>query len=60
MGEKPEFDHWRWVSYWYPVNQVVSFKRKVYRKALGELIQPFKDALQEINIGNNNQRETGS
>ena len=60
MVEKPEFDHWRWVSYWYPVNQVVSFKRKVYRKALGELIQPFKDALQEINIGNNNQRETGS
>ena len=23
----PEFDGWRWVSYWYPVRQVVSFKR---------------------------------
>jgi putative (di)nucleoside polyphosphate hydrolase len=33
----PEFDHWRWVSYWYPLNQVVSFKREVYRKALTEL-----------------------
>ena len=27
----PEFDGWRWVSYWYPVRQVVSFKRDVYR-----------------------------
>lgn len=34
---KPEFDHWRWVSYWYPLGQVVSFKRDVYRRALKEL-----------------------
>ncbi len=34
---KPEFDHWRWVSYWYPLGQVVSFKREVYRRALHEL-----------------------
>ena len=45
MSDKPEFDHWRWVSYWYPVNQVVSFKRKVYRKALEELKAPFRNAL---------------
>ncbi|WP_026957664.1 MULTISPECIES: RNA pyrophosphohydrolase [Aliagarivorans] len=32
----PEFDDWRWVSFWYPVRQVVSFKREVYRKALKE------------------------
>jgi putative (di)nucleoside polyphosphate hydrolase len=32
----PEFDDWRWVTYWYPVRQVVSFKREVYRKALKE------------------------
>jgi len=30
----PEFDDWRWVSYWYPVRQVVSFKRDVYRQVL--------------------------
>ena len=36
-GNPPEFDDWRWVSYWYPLNQVVSFKREVYRKALKEL-----------------------
>jgi putative (di)nucleoside polyphosphate hydrolase len=35
--EAPEFDHWEWVSYWYPVDKVVSFKRDVYRKALKEL-----------------------
>jgi len=33
----PEFDHWRWVSYWYPLGQIVSFKQEVYRKALKEL-----------------------
>lgn len=35
--EKPEFDHWDWVSYWYPLSKVVAFKREVYRKALKEL-----------------------
>lgn len=32
----PEFDDWRWVSYWYPVRQVVAFKREVYRKVMKE------------------------
>ncbi|MCC5852851.1 MAG: RNA pyrophosphohydrolase [Alkalimonas sp.] len=32
----PEFDGWRWVSYWYPVRQVVAFKRDVYRKVMKE------------------------
>lgn len=32
----PEFDDWRWVSFWYPVRQVVSFKRDVYRRVLKE------------------------
>lgn len=36
-SDKPEFDHWQWVSYWYPVSQVVLFKRDVYRRALSEL-----------------------
>jgi putative (di)nucleoside polyphosphate hydrolase len=34
---KPEFDDWQWVSYWYPIKPVVSFKKEVYRKALREL-----------------------
>ncbi|MYJ74625.1 MAG: RNA pyrophosphohydrolase [Gammaproteobacteria bacterium] len=36
-ADKPEFDEWRWVSYWYPVGQVIAFKRGVYRRALREL-----------------------
>lgn len=32
----PEFDNWRWVSYWYPIRQVIAFKREVYRKAMKE------------------------
>ena len=34
--KSPEFDGWRWVSFWYPVRQVVSFKKDVYRKAMKE------------------------
>ncbi|MEM6709090.1 MAG: RNA pyrophosphohydrolase [Pseudomonadota bacterium] len=34
---KPEFDGWKWVSFWYPVAQVVDFKRPVYQRALKEL-----------------------
>ena len=33
----PEFDLWQWVSYWYPLGQVVSFKQDVYRRAMKEL-----------------------
>lgn len=32
----PEFDGWRWVSFWYPIRQVVSFKRDVYRRVMKE------------------------
>ena len=37
LSQKPEFDNWRWVDYWYPLSEVVPFKRKVYQKALNEL-----------------------
>ncbi len=33
-AEKPEFDDWHWVDYWYPMEHVVAFKRKVYHKVL--------------------------
>jgi putative (di)nucleoside polyphosphate hydrolase len=38
-SDQPEFDRWRWVDYWEPVKQVVSFKRKVYRRALEEFAE---------------------
>lgn len=34
---RPEFDHWQWVTYWRPMQEVVFFKRRVYRLALQEL-----------------------
>ena len=34
--EDPEFDSWAWVSYWYPLRQIVSFKRKVYEEVMQE------------------------
>lgn len=36
-SDKPEFDGWRWVEYWRPVDEVVAFKREVYQAALREL-----------------------
>lgn len=35
--EDPEFDRWRWVDFWRPVNEVIYFKRRVYARALHEL-----------------------
>ncbi|WP_044104682.1 RNA pyrophosphohydrolase [secondary endosymbiont of Ctenarytaina eucalypti] len=32
----PEFDNWRWVSFWYPVRQVIAFKRDVYQRVMKE------------------------
>jgi putative (di)nucleoside polyphosphate hydrolase len=37
LSERPEFDLWRWVDYWYPLKAVVPFKRQVYTRALREL-----------------------
>lgn len=57
----PEFDRWRWVSYWYPLHHVVAFKKDVYRRALRELApllhatplkrvqQPSQGAIQKPN-----------
>ena len=33
----PEFDDWRWQSYWVPLRDVIGFKQDVYRAALIEL-----------------------
>lgn len=38
----PEFDGWKWVEYWFPVDQVVYFKKRVYRCALQQLNQYLK------------------
>ncbi len=33
----PEFDAWRWHTYWVPLDVVIEFKRDVYHRALKEL-----------------------
>ena len=38
-NKKPEFDCWRWVDYWHPLEEIVFFKRQVYKQALTELRQ---------------------
>ncbi|CAM4449387.1 MAG: RNA pyrophosphohydrolase [Legionellaceae bacterium] len=45
LSSSPEFDSWRWVNYWYPIKQVIAFKRDVYRKALRELAPLIKTPL---------------
>ncbi|ULX57369.1 RNA pyrophosphohydrolase [Ectothiorhodosinus mongolicus] len=44
----PEFDDWRWVDYWHPLQEVIFFKRQVYQQALEELAPLlFADAVPE-------------
>ena len=37
LSASPEFDSWRWVDYSEPADNVIYFKRQVYRQALKEL-----------------------
>ncbi|MEK7739720.1 MAG: RNA pyrophosphohydrolase [Pseudomonadota bacterium] len=48
LSDPPEFDQWQWVSYWYPLGQVVNFKRDVYRKAMMELCMRMPQYTAEI------------
>ena len=41
--DQPEFCRYRWVDFWYPVDNVITFKRNVYHKALG-LLEPMADS----------------
>ena len=36
-GARPEFDCWRWIDYWEPLDRIIAFKRAVYEQALTEL-----------------------
>lgn len=45
---RPEFDEWRWVTYWYPVNQIIEFKQWVYKRMLRELSVPHTDRMRRL------------
>ena len=34
---EPEFDLWKWVDFWQPVDEIIFFKREVYEQALKQL-----------------------
>ena len=42
LCDEPEFCTYKWVDFWYPVENVITFKRGVYRKALS-LLEPMLD-----------------
>jgi putative (di)nucleoside polyphosphate hydrolase len=39
-SDQPEFTSFQWVDFWYPVENVITFKRNVYRRALS-LLEPM-------------------
>ena len=43
LSKQPEFSDWRWVDYSQPLNQVIYFKKNIYRKVLAE----FKPLIKE-------------
>lgn len=56
--DKPEFDSWRWINYWETIDQVVSFKRSVYCRALEELI-PLINPKGAVKLGQKLAGKTG-
>ena len=38
----PEFDEFDWVDYWKPLDEIVEFKREIYKKVLSELESAYK------------------
>jgi len=40
---EPEFCTFKWVDFWYPADNVITFKRAVYRKALA-ILEPLAES----------------
>lgn len=38
-NKRPEFDVWKWIDYWTPLNEVIPFKKEVYKQVL-EFFEP--------------------
>ena len=50
--DEPEFERWTWHDYWQACQDVVHFKRKVYRQALDELAFFFPHLLRSKSESN--------
>ncbi|MDA9010838.1 RNA pyrophosphohydrolase [Gammaproteobacteria bacterium] len=44
-----EFDDFAWVSYWHPISKIVSFKKRVYRDVLTELLPVYVREFSDVN-----------
>jgi putative (di)nucleoside polyphosphate hydrolase len=58
----PEFDAWRWIDYWVELDNVIEFKRDVYRLALNELVRylpPLKSGARREPAGKMPDSKTG-
>lgn len=55
LHDKPEFDLWRWVDFWYPAEHVVNFKRDVYERALRQFA-PLVERLFSVSLGSQPRR----
>ena len=45
-----EFKKWNWVSYWYPLDSVIWFKKSVYQQALLELLPSYLSFMAEKEV----------
>ncbi len=50
LSERPEFDRWQWVDFWYPLEHVVDFKREVYVRALSHVAPAAQSAAAAASI----------
>jgi len=41
----PEFDDYKWASYWHPLHAIVDFKKDVYRSVLKEFCMPYIEVI---------------
>lgn len=46
----PEFDAWRWSTFWIPLESVIDFKREVYRLALLELSRMLPQGERQVDL----------
>lgn len=56
----PEFDAWRWSDYWVPLEDVVEFKRDVYKSALNELVVYLHDKSKNTRAASKNKVKDGA
>ncbi len=49
-SDHPEFDAWRWSDYWIPTENVIDFKRDVYKLALTELAPFLKRETRHLRV----------